>query len=158
MKRNSEAWRAWPLPEAGTTLRKWQAGRCAWCGEKTALIVDHCHRTGLVRGMLCRSCNNGEGFGGRAWDAWRDGDHPARAIRHVEVYVSTYGRTALYPEAALSHYTSDEQEAWWAAVETSLPEGGEWPTEAPWTEAATARRESELAALKAAIDGLGRVS
>lgn len=41
----------------------WQAGRCAICGRHTAgeLITDHDHGTGLVRGLLCRSCNTREG-------------------------------------------------------------------------------------------------
>ena len=32
-------------------------GRCAICGKARKLEVDHCHRTGKVRGLLCRSCN-----------------------------------------------------------------------------------------------------
>lgn len=47
-----------------------QMGVCAICGkEETAVIhgnrislaVDHCHDTGVVRGLLCRSCNNAIG-------------------------------------------------------------------------------------------------
>jgi hypothetical protein len=36
-----------------------QGGRCAICGGKRRgnLDVDHCHKTLLVRGLLCRRCN-----------------------------------------------------------------------------------------------------
>lgn len=42
-------------------LRK-QEGRCAVCGRdggkfKTKLAVDHDHKTGHVRGLLCKYCN-----------------------------------------------------------------------------------------------------
>lgn len=36
-----------------------QGGKCAICGgtRRQRLSVDHCHKTGQVRGLLCRMCN-----------------------------------------------------------------------------------------------------
>lgn len=41
-----------------------QSNGCAICGKKTAfnsgigrLHVDHCHKTGIIRGLLCSQCN-----------------------------------------------------------------------------------------------------
>jgi hypothetical protein len=39
-----------------------QGGGCAICGrEMKPPHVDHCHETGKIRGILCRSCNSGLG-------------------------------------------------------------------------------------------------
>jgi hypothetical protein len=36
-----------------------QSGRCLICGKKPkrTLDVDHCHKTKVVRGLLCNQCN-----------------------------------------------------------------------------------------------------
>ena len=35
---------------------------CLLCGIKTEkLVIDHCHKTKRVRGLLCHQCNSGLG-------------------------------------------------------------------------------------------------
>ncbi|MFC4010446.1 endonuclease VII domain-containing protein [Nonomuraea purpurea] len=41
-----------------------QGGLCAICQVVPGTFVDHCHRTGAVRGVLCFNCNNGLGHFG----------------------------------------------------------------------------------------------
>ena len=43
-----------------------QGGRCLICDRHQkdltlALAVDHCHQTGIIRGLLCGNCNSGIG-------------------------------------------------------------------------------------------------
>lgn len=44
-----------------------QGFKCAVCGTslrgtaRGGATLDHCHDTGVIRGVLCRSCNGGEG-------------------------------------------------------------------------------------------------
>ena len=43
-------------------ILKTQNGVCAICGEhKGTLHLDHRHRDGMIRGMLCGTCNRGIG-------------------------------------------------------------------------------------------------
>lgn len=53
-------------PEAYEDLLKLQNGVCAICDKeenmsnqysKRRLVVDHCHTTGRIRGLLCGRCN-----------------------------------------------------------------------------------------------------
>lgn len=67
-----------------------QSGVCAIClggprGRKQYLSVDHNHKTGEVRGLLCDTCNRALGLIGD------DPDKLARAIEHL----SAPGWTAL---------------------------------------------------------------
>jgi len=48
-------------------LLKSQDSRCAICSmhlseSRTQLCVDHSHKTGKIRGLLCHSCNRGIGL------------------------------------------------------------------------------------------------
>ena len=78
--------------EYGSML-KIQGGRCKICGcekntrvdREMALAVDHDHKTGKVRGLLCDKCNRGLGF-------FRD--NPAlllQAISYLEGHHDTGG-------------------------------------------------------------------
>lgn len=47
-------------------LLQTQNGKCAICGtsstgKRKAFHVDHCHKTGKIRGLLCGNCNSGIG-------------------------------------------------------------------------------------------------
>lgn len=32
------------------------------CDQEKPLVVDHCHKSGVVRGLLCDRCNSGVGL------------------------------------------------------------------------------------------------
>jgi hypothetical protein len=58
-----------------------QGGGCAICGraapEGTSLHVDHDHETGVVRGLLCFTCNGAIGM------FTENDEHPTRAADYV---------------------------------------------------------------------------
>ncbi len=68
-----------------------QGGVCAICGLKetfihkktnqaASLAVDHCHTTGVVRGLLCKSCNTALGH-------FKDNtDNLVSAIKYLELF------------------------------------------------------------------------
>lgn len=44
-------------PEQFDALKQLQGCKCALCFQPTLLCIDHDHKTGKVRGLLCRACN-----------------------------------------------------------------------------------------------------
>lgn len=61
-RRNAALKRAYGIThEDYLNMLELQGGGCAICGRKAAsgkyLHVDHCHITGVVRGVLCHQCN-----------------------------------------------------------------------------------------------------
>jgi ethanolamine ammonia-lyase large subunit len=39
-----------------------QNHKCALCKQRKKLVIDHCHSTGKVRGLLCHRCNTSLGW------------------------------------------------------------------------------------------------
>src|ERR1035437_329963 len=84
IRANAKAWYATHTPQSRLSKRSWslrqygltiadfdrllgtQDGSCAICNKKPPgsqkLVVDHCHETHLIRGLLCRYCNIGLGY------------------------------------------------------------------------------------------------
>lgn len=48
-------------PESFKELFESQGGLCALCRVREVQHIDHCHKTGKVRGLLCHNCNVGLG-------------------------------------------------------------------------------------------------
>jgi hypothetical protein len=71
LSREVQARRRGCTPEQYQALLEKQDGRCAICGvaeghrschgTKCRLAIDHDHRTGATRGLLCNNCNRGLG-------------------------------------------------------------------------------------------------
>lgn len=93
-----------------------QGFKCALCGKslrnsktRGGAALDHCHETGVIRGVLCVTCNGGEGkikstcirYGGGTlnWNKW---------LRDLVAYLSFHGtpRTQyIHP----THLTDNEK-------------------------------------------------
>lgn len=68
-------------------------GRCELCGDPPSsrgLGIDHCHRTGIVRGLLCTRCNTALG---------KLRDDP-RLMRAAADYVERHQARRLLPEGS----------------------------------------------------------
>lgn len=55
-------------PQQFDAMLEAQGGRCAICGtdkpskRDATFRIDHCHKSGAVRGLLCMACNSGLGM------------------------------------------------------------------------------------------------
>ena len=66
-------------PQDVDAMRMGQGGRCAICDKPTdALVVDHCHKTGIVRGILCNADN-------LALHRFEDADFVSRTFRYLKM-------------------------------------------------------------------------
>jgi hypothetical protein len=87
-KRKAQRLRAFglSLDQYSEMLQK-QSRRCAICGHSDMSnpnffpLIDHCHETGVVRGLLCLNCNHALG---------KFKDDPIR-LRTAAIYVETSG-------------------------------------------------------------------
>lgn len=96
----------WPLPPTHDEatlddIDRWQGGRCGICATVGRLVLDHDHATGLVRGYLCRRCNQLEGVNDHPrLVRWRSGWNPAALMGVAEQYVDPMtGRTDAETDA-----------------------------------------------------------
>lgn len=98
---HTPAFMAWDLPlnvgtpdpfYGETEAHLWQDGRCGICGihqrhESRQLALDHDHDTGLVRGLLCTSCNLQEGWQpSLVFHRWRSGMNPCAMFGWTYLY------------------------------------------------------------------------
>lgn len=71
--RQEAYYRQWAYGLSGEDYKKlWdnQKGLCGVCKKLLKKpVVDHCHESGRVRGLLCRTCNSGLGMLGDTVDA-----------------------------------------------------------------------------------------
>lgn len=64
--------------EAYENLMRVAGGVCELCGSGHILCLDHCHQSGLVRGILCMRCNT-------AMERFDEmPDFPARVVKYLE--------------------------------------------------------------------------
>lgn len=117
VKLSRGALRSWAIGH----LRSKQNGLCAVCkkeislqvmGNKSDYVVDHCHETGIIRGVLHRSCNSSLGKLDNAVGRWG-----AKSMKYediipylrkvVEYYEDCYANPmkVIYPD----HRTPEEK-------------------------------------------------
>lgn len=101
------------------TLLLWkkQGGLCPLCGKEIDIkipregVMDHCHDSGEVRGILHRSCNAAEGKVANAAGQWgaKATDYPSiiRWLEAMLVYLKAPGTGYMYP----THKTAEEKHA-----------------------------------------------
>ena len=64
---------------------------CVICGSTEKLVVDHCHTTNIIRGMLCNHCNRGLGH-------FRD---DPQLLEFARIYLLSYNKNASESEEYL---------------------------------------------------------
>ena len=98
-------------------LLKEQGGYCPLCRgridprEKNAMVLDHDHQSGRIRGVLCRGCNGAEGKVANAVSRWgKTGEDYTEIIAWLErmlEYLKRPSKPLLYP----MHKSKEERRA-----------------------------------------------
>ena len=93
-----------------------QDSRCKICNvESSGLVVDHCHTSGAVRGLLCSNCNKGLGL---------FKDSPERMVKAADyINESQTGSTDRVP----SKNCSDMDQLYGVYVTGTTPAGDNRP-------------------------------
>jgi hypothetical protein len=77
-------------------MREQQGGICLICLRSPAVHVDHDHETGLVRGLLCFSCNGALGqFDDEAWRLRLAADYLEGGLSHSRLLELELGESTL---------------------------------------------------------------
>ena len=67
---------------------------CVICGSNEKLVVDHCHNTNIIRGMLCNHCNRGLGH-------FRDNPD---LLEFARIYLLSYNEDTFEAEEYIKKY------------------------------------------------------
>lgn len=92
-----------------------QKMRCPLCmglldtQTKGAMVLDHDHNTGLIRGVLCRACNGAEGKVANAAGRWGARSMEYSAIIAFLERLLVYLRKPALPVVYPLHKTEDER-------------------------------------------------
>lgn len=70
------------------------AGKCELCFERTALVFDHDHSTGNLRGLICAPCN------GALTDKWDSASWRERAIIYLDAPQASVKYAPMGPKMA----------------------------------------------------------
>ncbi|WP_211328833.1 endonuclease domain-containing protein [Thermomonospora umbrina] len=117
--RDPACW-SWAAPETRTykdedsagLFLSWWNRECAVCGVPGRLVVDHDHKTGLIRGRLCGSCNSLEGHASDDYGVFRKyRERPPAVILGIRAQYYNPWTGYAEPEPELSDEAAAEQRA-----------------------------------------------
>lgn len=100
------------IPALRERLSVEQGGLCKMChvalGGLIRACLDHDHRTGVVRDVLCLNCNSIEG---KVFNLGRRGCRGGNPQEHIKAIIAYWERHALTPRSEIhpKHRTPDEK-------------------------------------------------
>lgn len=109
--------------ELAALLLEWQDGRCGLCGSRRGRqVMDHSHKSSLIRGRLCIGCNIYEGKAPDVDEVWGYRRRPpSLALSNQSPGVTSprsgFERTAIAPAVGQLAESTEKQRS------SSLPNG-----------------------------------